>query len=492
MVVLSGLVAAPAASAKLFRGFLDPIYRHGTFAERTQWFDRSVDLGANVVRIDISWSGVAQSPPANPRDPGDPAYDFGSIDRAARDAGARGLPILFTFQHAPSWAEGKNRDTPYGGVWKVRPKPLGHFAQAVAARYSGSYSPGLGEPPLPMARFIEPWNEPNLPHWLSPQWKGKKRNKPASPKHYRKMLNSAYAGANRGNSKVKIVGGATSPYGDDPGGGERMRPLRFLRELVCLKKRKLQKKKRCKPKAKFDVFSHHPISTSGGARRSAVHRDDASVPDFKHVRKILRAAERQRTIRPRGRRPAWATEVWWESDPPDSTHGFPMGKVKRWVPEAMYLLWKQGAKSVIWLQIVDTPSAPTDLQTGMFFSDGTPKPLAAAWRFPFVTDRVSKKRLRVWAVAPSTGRLQIQKRRKGSWRTVKRVSVKVGKPKQTKIRHRGKGSFRAVVNGLESPVWREKRKKSQRRSQRSAETRSSGGPLPGTVPELLEPYIETP
>jgi hypothetical protein len=493
VVVAAGIWPATSGAKRFLRGFSDPVYRSGNAAERGRWLQESVDRGSNVARIDVVWRSVATSQPANPVDPADPAYDFSEIDRAVRDAAARGLPILLTFQFAPPWAEGGERDTSFTGVWKVNPDALGQFAEAVARRYSGTFSPGLSEPPLPRVSYIEPWNEPNLPHFLSPQWKGKKKDKPASPGHYRKMLNAVFAGANRGNDAIKVVGGATAPYGDDPGEGARIRPLRFLRELLCLrKKRGSLEGGRCKEKAKMDVLSHHPITTSGGPRCSAISPDDAAVSDFKNVVEVLRAAEREKTIGPGGRRPAWATEVWWETNPPEtSAMAFPINKVARWTPEALYLLERQGASAAVWLQIVDSGS----FQTGLFFADGTPKPLAAAWRFPFVTDRISESKVRAWAIPPTDGRLEIQRGSGAEWRTVRSINARAGSSAQTTLRQRGSATFRAVINGEASPEWSQSAGRSgdQCSAGRSSRIKPrSSIDAPSTVPLSLRPYIESP
>ena len=108
------------------------------------------------------------------------------------------------------------------------------------------------------------------------------------------MLNASSEGFTR-RRKARLVTAGLAPYGDEPG-GSRTRPLGFWREVFCLKTRKLKRKKRCGDKARFDVFAHHPINTSGPPKQGAVHPDDASSGDLPAVRRVLRAAERQRTV----------------------------------------------------------------------------------------------------------------------------------------------------------------------------------------------------
>lgn len=495
LVGLTSAWPADASAAKPFlRGFSDPVF---TYEEehRTRWYNQSISVGANVVRIDVQWNRVASQdgPPAEPTNPADPAYSFGGIDASVRDAAARGLPVLMTVQYAPNWALGGNPQTPYGGVWKPDPAALGDFAQAIATRYSGSFSPG-GQPPLPEVAYLEPWNEPNLPQFLSPQYKGKKNDKPASPDHYRKMLNAAYEGAHAANGDIRVVAGATGPFGDDPGEGDRVRPLRFLRDLLCLRERRGRlEDTRCKQEAKLDVLSHHPISTSGGPNRSAINPDDATVPDFKHVVEILRAAERKGTIQPKGRRPAWATEIWWETNPPDrGSTSFPVAKVARWIPEMLYSLRNQGAQMAIWLQIVDSwvpPDGFSAYQSGLFYLEGEPKPLAQAWRFPFVADRLSKKKVRAWAIPPASGRIAIERRRGADWQAVSHVDANAMRPVAKSLKLSGGADLRATLNGEASPV--SKVRSSGARAGGGSSDRAHLRAREAVDPEI-DPYVEVP
>jgi hypothetical protein len=93
------------------------------------------------------------------------------------------------------------------------------------------------------------------------------------------------------------------------------------------------------------------------------------------------------------------------------------------------------------------------LQTGVFLSDGTPKPAATSFRFPFVLDRQSKNKVFVWGKSPEKGKLTIEKKRGGGWHKVKRVKVKDNKVFTTKLDARGKGKYRATVGDQTSLVW---------------------------------------
>src|SRR3954470_2973598 len=124
-----------AASGQGFAtGFIDhSLLTSSDRATRTTWLDRAGSAHADIIRIDVFWSSVAASKPANPTSPSDPAYDFSSVDAAVKDASARGFTVMLTVLDAPGWAAGKNPPSNVRvGSWKPDPKALGKFAQALA------------------------------------------------------------------------------------------------------------------------------------------------------------------------------------------------------------------------------------------------------------------------------------------------------------------------------------------------------------------------
>ena len=447
------LAGAPGASAEsgLITGLVDPGYRSP--ADRDARFDLTAEAQADMVRIGVSWRITAPSPPANPRDPSDPAYGFSALDGSVRAAAARGFPVLLTVQGAPGWAEGPNRPSNAApGSWDPDPAAFGDFGNALAKRYSGSFSDPAGAGPLPRVGHFEVMNEPNLPSFLGPQWVG---DDPRSPEIYRGLLNSFYDGVKAADQGNVVVGGATSAYGDPPG-GTRMRPLLFLRELFCLKGRRKLRPQPCPP-VKLDVLSDHPINTSGGPRQSAIHPDDAVTADVGNVQRVLRAAEKGGNVQPGGRRPLWVTEFWWLSNPPGSPNeriAVPLNKHARWIEESLYLFWQEKVKAAFYFRVRD-PEA-TDVPSGLFFADGTPKPALTAFRFPFVTERRSRKRVQAWGKSPATGKLRIERRKGGKWRAEKSLSVRQGKVFVTKLRLRKGALLRARVGGDTSLTWRQR------------------------------------
>jgi hypothetical protein len=443
LVVLgAALVSSASAARSLTTGIDDGLYRADNADARARAFARTVESRSRLVRIDVIWREIATGQPANPGDPGDPAYNFASIDRAVQAANANGLDVMLTVLSAPDYAEGPNRGDAQPGVFKPNPAAFADFGRALATRYSGAYAG------LPRVRYYEAWNEPNLPIFLYPQWDGKRA---AGPAHYRAMLNAFYAAVKDVHRTNLVIAGAMAPYGaprNDP--SQRMRPVTFLRALLCIKPN--LKRAHCPHKAAFDIFSHHPIDTSGGPKTSARSHLDAATPDLHRLVDVLRAAEREHTIRGGKRRhPVWATELWWESDPPKQ--GAPsLEQQARYLQQGLYLLWKQGAKVVINLFVLD-PRSVHGAKSGLLFADGSPKPSFTAWRFPFVTDRKSKRELIAWGKAPADGRLTIERRRGEEWEAVKSLDVRAGKVFRTVLSLRGQQSLRATVGGEQSLIW---------------------------------------
>jgi len=424
-------------------------------------FDHAASAHARVLRDTVSWRTTAPSRPSHPRDPADPGYRWSATDEFVKTAANRGFKVLLTVSSTPTWAEGPGKKhARHEGTWKPDAGALGDFAHALARRYSGSFRPA-GAGVLPRVRYFEAWTEANLSQLLEPQWEN---GKPASPGIYRGLANAVSAGVKSVHSSNRVMGPGLAPYGDSrktpATAGPRMRPVFFLRQLLCLKDRKkLKRKKHCGHPVKLDIVSHHPINSSGAPTRHAIHPDDASSADLHRVMRVVRAAQRKGTIRPKHKhRKLWATETWWESKPP-SGRGVPPKRQAQWMEQALYLFWKGGASAVIQQPLRDGTHPGSGYGGGLYFSDGKAKPALKAFRFPFVGNRHSKRKATAWGKAPKRGKLKIQRKQgKHGWKTVKRLRVRDGQVFQKRLKIRGKAKLRAKVGKSKSLVWKLKRK----------------------------------
>lgn len=431
VVAIVLLVGAPmrAAGAGYKVGFGDPLFQSPDPATDEYWLGQAVVSGASIVRINVHWSEVAPLvPPAgfDASDPGAAGYRWATLDAAVKDAVAHGLGVLLTTYSAPRWAEGPER--PSGeprGTWRPNPEALGAFATALATRYDGRYpDPAVSGSVLPRVSDFEVWNEPNLDTYLSPQWEG---GTSVGAALYRPLANSFYASVKAVQPTATVIAGSLAPFGDPPG-GHRTPPVLFLRDLLCLEGGVLRKIA-CPERAHFDALSDHPIAV-GAPNESATSPLDASTPDLGRLTQVLHKAEAAKTVLPREQRPLWVTEFWYDTNPPDP-QGVPLLTQARWYEQDLYSFWRQGASVAITMQIRDAPpgrSYATSNQSGVYFVDGTRKPSQQAFRFPFVAHRTGAFKVGVWGMVPHPGKVSIQVRRDGRWKTLGKVPARPGRP----------------------------------------------------------------
>jgi hypothetical protein len=458
-VLALALLPTSASARGIEVGFADPMYHSRESAERGKAFRQSVAAGASYARLIVSWRAIARAEPENPKDPFDPAYRFDRLDASIRAATDQGLQVLLTIHSAPEWAERKvpsERSYPAPpGTENPDPRSLRRFAEALARRYSGD----AAGPLLPRVTLYEAWNEPNLTGFLSPQWID---GRPRGPRLYRNLLNAVYRGVHAAQPDAKVIAGATAPFGGGQRESRRVRPLRFLRELFCLRGRHSLRPVDGPKPARFDLLSHHPISPEWGPRSGARHPDDATIPQMRAVRRTLRAAERQGTVMPRGRkRELWATEFWWETDPPITLYEAPSERRQaRNIADALHLLYRQRVPVALLFQVFDDAEVSGPPRegwgSGVLFSDGARKLAFTAARFPFVATRARPSRVGVWTRAPVAGRLEIvEVRKRRGPRVLTATAVAAGEIFRARVKARGPMRLRARIAGVEqSPAWR--------------------------------------
>lgn len=458
LVFLFSAVGSAGAVTSMRTGFHD-----GGFSDRsrqTELLGEASGLGASVARVATGWAGIAATRPTSPMDPADPAYDWSATDASVRATVNAGLQPILSLTQAPAWAEGGGR--PAGlralpGSWRPDPASYGLFAVALARRYDGTYpDPLMPGRTLPRVRAYLPWNEPNLEAYLAPQWSRRNGRVVAeAPYHYRKLVREFDAGIHRSQPDALVAAGALAPFGDALPGGRRTPPARFLRDMLCLSPRFRRVACGSYGSPRFDVLSHHPYSV-GGPFREALNPDDVSVPDLAaKLVKPLRAAERLGVLGPPRRRRIWVTEISWDSRPADPD-GVPERRHADWLAQALYVLARQGVDTVTWFQVRDSPPGPgrnygVTSQSGVLLRSGRPKFAATAFRFPLVAVRPAG-RTTVWALAPTSGPLVVERRTKRGWTAVlRRSSVRRGTIVQRRFTGLRRGTvLRARAGGLRS------------------------------------------
>ncbi len=199
------------------------------YGDPTTAFETLKSLKAQVIRVNLYWGGtkwaVAKSRPADPNDPGDPAYDWAIYDRFVRYATQNNVKVLFSILFTPGWANGGKART----VAPTNFKDLENFAYAAAERYSGLWTPPAWQQdptnpttklPLPKVNLWTAWNEPNSPVWLTPQYKRVGNTwRVESAFQYAKICNAIYNGVHSQYlgplPDEHVACGVTGPKGND-------------------------------------------------------------------------------------------------------------------------------------------------------------------------------------------------------------------------------------------------------------------------------------
>jgi hypothetical protein len=156
--------------------------------------ERIAASGVTFTRVGVSWVEIAASRPAAPRDPSDPAYVWSRYDAILDGLAARGIESIVVFSGTPAWANDGR-----GPEWGPDGEAYSAFVRAFATRYSGGAHTRV--------RLFEPWNEPNNPLVLMPQWEGAgTRLTAASPARYADLLRRAWTEVKAVSADSQVMG----------------------------------------------------------------------------------------------------------------------------------------------------------------------------------------------------------------------------------------------------------------------------------------------
>ena len=227
-----------------------------------------------MARVDILWQLVAPTPPANPTDPNDPAYDWTRLDAIFSGLAAAGItPIVSTYA-TPDWAVA-GTNTPHPKTFYNPNVPtaasFGAFMRAVATRYSGTFIPAGAVAPLPRIRHYEIWNEPNLKGFF--QISGH-----SNLAAYKGLVKAGYANIKAANKRSIVIAGVGGPSSSSTKGNVGARV--WLNGLVGDKK------------VKFDAYSQHIYPSRGPLFTSKSYAK--AFPTWASVPDILTALDRKK------------------------------------------------------------------------------------------------------------------------------------------------------------------------------------------------------
>src|SRR3954451_7567476 len=449
---------------------------------RNATLDEMRGLGADVVKISISWRDLAGDKPSNAEDPNAyPAAKWAPYDAAIQGAIQRGLGVFVNIAGpAPDWA-GKN-----GGVTRPNATEFGKFAKAVGTRYSGSFSPASSPAPapapapapqpcivpplcgtaagdavaslfggsptpgpsakpaannLPAVKLWSVWNEPNLPVFLLPQRSSTKSHYPVSPTLYRRLYLAAYGGlTGSGHTSDTILLGELLPVGkSSKTSRSSIRPLEFLREVACVDrhyhayKGNNAKVRGCKGFKAIPTsgIAYHPYALAGGPTKRPPSSDDATIGTLSRVTKVVDRLRARGRLGGAKHPPLWLTEFGVQTDPPDYLFGAPIKRVPTYLGMAERIAMRNSrVYSYSQYPLVDDRTT-SGFQSGLRFSNGNAKPgIYNEYKLPIFVRRSGRSSVSFWGglrSADSGGSVTLYSRvgTKGKFKVLKQ-SVKLG------------------------------------------------------------------
>ncbi len=386
----------------------DALLLHRSPAQVRRTARRAAALGADRVRITAGWSALSPQPrarrlPGAPFDASDsatyPAGSWRALDTAVRAADDAGLKVQLDIGFwAPRWAVHRGSRN-HRERWWPDPALFGDFANAVARRYSGGFrDPADPRRRLPAVRMYTPWNEPNHPSFLAPQWAhdGHGGWRPESPHIYRAMYEAAYRAIKRVSPLDAVLLGGTAASGSTTPGRGGVPPLQFVRALACVDDRlEPLTIPECRGfrALQADGYAHHPYSRTTTPATSSPLPDDVPLADTGRLTSLLDALAARGRIR--GRLDVYDTEYGYESRQDDPFAPFGRAAQAAYLGWASYLAWSDPRTRMFaqfLLQDVDpresgrrpgTRAYYRDWQTGLYDARGRPKPALEAFKLPF-------------------------------------------------------------------------------------------------------------
>jgi hypothetical protein len=420
--------------------------------QRDATLDEIAALGADGVRLTISWAEAAPDPSASKRpsfdatDPG--SYDLAGVDRIVEAARHRGLSVYLTVSGpVPRRATAARRDQ----LTSPSPLEFERFMTAVGRHFGGRVHAWLV------------WNEPNHERFLRPQ---RVNGRPRSPRLYRALYLAARTGLRRAGLHAQtILVGEIAPSSRSAG----IAPLAFLRSMLCLNRRYRPARRRCSRLATSGL-GVHPYAL-GPASQSDLQDDQVSIFSLGRLTRALDRAARAGAIR--RSLPIYITEFGVQTFPDHLLGIDPVAGAA--VRSAAELLAYRNPRVRSFSQYLMRDDADIGgFQTGLRYADGRAKPGYRGFELPLVAQRRSRGAA-LWGLvrpAPGVTTVRIERSdRHSRWRRA--ATVRTHRDGSWAIRL-GDGATRALWRG----VW-----------VAPDGTRLNGPPTPTLSPGSLAPTL---
>lgn len=431
LLLAAAAFAQPAAASKTQMSVIEDPGRlfSSSSAQRAAALDETKALGADVVKVAVTWRSYAPDatsatkPAGDLADPGAyPSDTWSVLDEIIAGTEARGMkPWIMITAPAPRWAVSRESGR-FLGNYQPDVDDYADFVSAVGRRYQSVH-------------IFSFWNEPNIRRFMDPQTE---HGIARSAIHYRDMYRAAY-------SAIRSVGhkGDTLLFGElmprtpakvDP---NTTRPVPWLREFFCLDSKgrayrgRTARRHHCTHFKKIYTsgLAYHPYRLSGGPLdRDTVSRDNAPINYLRRIERILDQAHKAGHLATKRLR-IYNSEFGFQTDPPDVDAGTPIKRVPSYLNYSEYLSWLDSRVATYsQYQIIDDGDL-AGFQTGLRFLDGEAKPgVYQAFQVPMVAMKTrSRNRVSIWGgvrVRSSNGtEVAIQYRSGDTWRTARTVRL---------------------------------------------------------------------
>jgi hypothetical protein len=415
------LAGASPSQLSIFQD--DATFVRPTPRDQEAAFAEAKALGADIVRVFVSWHSVSPNQDSRTRpegfdvaDPDSPGYQWGLYDNVVDRARRHGLKLMFTLSPPmPWWASEEPSRCPHriGGyshltlscMWKPPPRLFGQFVRAVVLRYGSNAVPHGGQVAL-----WSLWNEPNLEHYLYPQFKRTRQGiVDLAAARYRQLWLAGYKEIARYDpaTRGKVLFGETAAISS---------PMDTLYAALCLDEAgrpfrgRMRAAHGCANPRRLPIggLALHPYNNFaiGSVFTRSFTKDSLPMAYLGRAHKLLDRAARYGRIP--GGRGIYITEFGFQSSPPDPFgDSLPLGRHAAAINESERLFWGDGRiKSTAQYELFDVPESE-DFNTGLYLTDGEAKPALAAYRMPLVVTKLSPNAVEIWGgVRPADGRVR--------------------------------------------------------------------------------------
>jgi hypothetical protein len=314
------------------------------------------ELGVDVFQFGLHFDEIAPTPPANPRDPADPAYKWpAGVDFIVNQAAANGVGLAALIQFSPPWANGGQNK-----YWAPDNRAFADFAYAASRRYPS------------IKRWIV-WGEPMFGINFQPMPKGRR----TGPRRYGELVDATYAGLKQASQANQVIAGSTVSVG-------RIPAAKFIKWMRLPSGRM----------PRMNLWSHNPFDT-----RFPRLRDKPLTKSFRGLNDIdtlyaeLRAAygtrggkRKKGKVRKAGKTPKlWLSEFTFVSDHPATHFGnnffVSAQEQARWLSAAYAMVSKlKYVKGLGWFTLLDEqPETSTSANWGLMRANGVRKPSFSAY-----------------------------------------------------------------------------------------------------------------